>query len=375
MTFLAFFALGFSYFYPAHSPLAQQEWFTQGVVPTLDTWLVQGRHGAYSGHLVNSQGELKYKSDADFVFYPARGGQRFYGKTMIASGFQTGATIEVAVGVQVQLEANSLIVIEPPVDGLNEGPVIRVIGGAAVAQAKPNAVKKVRVVAPSGMSKVVDLKGVAVVADGKGYVGELTSNISELRESFASQDLQKLEHEKLMREEALKAETLRAEALRAQELATAKAKADAQQDFVLNQVDEPVRAPASKVEIAHSIEIPQKITRRKFDDKLVGTGKEAPATEVAKGIYQAKRGQNAAATRSFASALASPLYGVGEDFNPSVQIALDGILESYEMNRRCAQARETLSNVLGQYKSNRVAQGWGTQWSTRLASGRCKNAR
>jgi hypothetical protein len=107
----------------------------------------------------------------------------------------------------------------------------------------------------------------------------------------------------------------------------------------------------------------------------VGTGKEAPATEVAKGIYQAKRGQNAAATRSFASALASPLYGVGEDFNPSVQLALDGILESYEMNRRCAQARETLANVLGQYKTNRVAQGWGTQWSTRLASGRCKNAR
>ncbi len=362
--FLMFFAIGFSYFYPSHSPLASQSWFSNSLVPALDAWLIQGRQGTYSGHLLAAQGELKFKSDSDFVFYPARSSQRFYGKTMISSGVKSTATIEVAEGVQVQLEPNSVLIVEPQVDGVNDGPVIRVIGGAVVAKATVKAKQKVRVVTNSGSSRVIDQKGVAVVADGKGYMGDMPEDINKLRETFASQDQQLLERERLVREESL-----RAEALREQEAAKKI------QDFVISESESPVRSPTSNIEQATTVEVPQKIARRKFNESLVGTAKEIPNTNVAKGIYQAKRGQKSAATRSFASALSSPLYAANEDFNPSVQVALDGMLESYEINKRCGLARDTLSNTLRQYPKSGAAKSWGEGWTSRLATGRCKNVR
>jgi hypothetical protein len=368
--FLMFFALGYSYFYPAHSPLSSQAWFTGTVVPKLDAWLVGGRQGTYSGHLLSGSGELKYKSDSDFVFYPVRGSQHFYGKTMISSGVNSVATVEVAEGVQVQLESNSVLVIEPQVEGVSDGPIVRVIGGAVVAKAKSGSVQKVRVVAANGQSRVIDERGVAVVSDGKGYIGEVPENLENLRESYASQDEQLLERERLVREESL-----RAEALRAQAEAEAAAAEKKIVDFSITEADSMRRSPASNVEQTTSVVIPKKIPKRKFNSSLAGVAKEEPKTEVAKGIYQAKRGMKAEATRSFASALSSPLYNANESFGPSVQLALDGMLESYEMNKRCSLARDTLANAKKQYRGDSGAQEWSAAWTSRLANGRCKNVK
>lgn len=366
--FLLFFALGYSYFYPASSPLASQTWFTESVVPHLDSWLVVGRRGELSGHLLGAKGDLKYKSDSDFVFYPARGGQRFYGKTMIASGSASVADIEVAEGVRVQLEANSLLMIEPPVPGQEEGPSIHVIGGAAIATASAKAsptAKKVRVVSSTGKSRVVDQKGVAVVADGKGYIGEVPSvGISELRSKYATQSQQVIEQERLLR-----AEAARVAAAKQQE-ALLKAQQEAAKQIQKMSISEEVRAPASlqSSEQAVSINVPQKIVRRKFNESLVTSQKVAPNTSVARGLYQAKRGERGAATRSFASALSSPLYAANEAFSSSVQLALDGIVESYVMSGKCQLAKDTVANALRQYPRDRAAQTWGSRWQARIGN-------
>lgn len=351
--FLMFFAVGYSYFYPSHSPLATQAWFADSVVPFLDAWLVNGRQGRYSGHLLKSDGDLKFKSDSDFVFYPARGSQRFYGRTMIASGIKSSAIIEVAEGVQIQLEANTVLVIEPQLDGVSDGPLIRVIGGAVVAKATTSATKKVKVVA-NGMSRVIDQRGVAVVADGAGYLGEVPQDMHELRETVVSQE------QRLVQAEV---QTKLPEIIETP-------------DFVMNKVEAPVRAPSSaRMEQTQTVAVPQQITRRKFNSELASKPKAEPRTEVAKGLYFAKRGQNSAATRSFASALSSPLYATAGSFGPSVQVALDGMLQSYEMNGRCALARDTLVNATKQYGATPDAKVWSARWATRLDTGRCKNLR
>lgn len=363
--FLAFFAVGYSYFYPSNSPLADQAWFANGVVPSLDSWLVRGQRGNYSGHLVNSIGELKFKSDSDFVFYAARRGQRFYGKTMLSSGMGSTASIEVAEGVQLQLDSNSMLIIEPQVDGQNDGPTIRVISGAVIAKATQASTKKVRVVSSNGKSRVVDQKGIAVVSDGKGYIGAIPQNISSLREAYASQTKQIAEQERLMREESARALAQQAQRIEAEKKI---------QNFEIasTEIKAPERSPASSVEKAVRLEVPQKIGQRKFNANLVGTAKVAPNTSVAKGLYQAKLGQKSEATRSFASALSSPLYQASQSFSPSVQVALDGMLESYLLNSRCPLAKDTLANASRQYKSSAAAQTWAKNWSTRLKKEHCQ---
>lgn len=379
LAFLLFFAVGYSYFYPASSPLGRDQWFAENVVSVLDGWFVSGRTGAYSGHLIESRGELKYKSDSDFVFYPARGMQRFYGKTMISSGASAMANIEVAEGVRVQMEANSVLVIEPAIAGQDDGPTIRVIGGAVVAKADKSAAKshKVKVVATNGKSRVVDQKGVAVVADGKkGYIGELPSDIKELRDSFASENEQIAEQERVMQVEAAKAEAARqVELAKQREVEKQQEIAKRMKDFSIQSTETDSRSPASQSETAVTIEVPQKIEHRKFDASLVAAVKDAPDTSVAKGLYQAKRGEKAEATRSFASALSSPLYGAGEIFSPSVQVAFDGMLESYVMSGRCTLAKDTVSNVLKQYKSDASAQKWGRVWQNKLTAKNNQNCR
>lgn len=358
--FLLFFALGYSYFYPSSSPISSQGWFANTLVPKIDSWLVSDRSkGAYSGHVLWSRGQLKFKSDSDFVFYPARNQQRFYGKTMVASGPNTEAEIEVAEGVLVQLQSSSALVIEPQIEGRNEGPVIRVIGGAAVAKAKEGTKPKVRVVSSNGKSKVVDPKGVAVVADGAGYIGELPKDIKQLRDQYAKQSEQELIRQRLLKEEAA-----RVEARKQQELA-AKLKED-----LLIKVEEVERAPAAEPEAekAVAIKIPERIKKRKFNSALVGSTKDAPKTSVAKGLFEAKRGNQSQATRSFASALSSPLYGAKDRFGPSVQVALDGLLESYELNGKCSLAKETISNAARQYSSDPQVLIWSRAWQVRLNS-------